>query len=451
MSWLVRPSSPTGNNRHIELAGMDLLIIARIDNVFVYPSDIDVERLKDALDRALSLWPLVAGRFLLLDNDHYVIEMSDNAIPVTLIENTDLSKWSINLNIVVEIIQNPLDPFSDYVQVEKMVRGSLDEPLFRLKLTRLVQSGECVMGASWAHVLGDATACLNFLNTVSRFYQHMEPLVPLPVFERRLWREDEADRSLLTIMKSLSDAGPTGQALKNFMTAQLTHDQINLCFSGEQLTKLRALAGGNSVTIQDALSAYIILILNTHCYQNNEQRRILRINTTINYRGVSDSIASSSLIANVVIMMLSDDFDDPLSLSNIAKTIRRSIVRSRDPKFLVSWLATADGLMKEMARENRLMNMGPFPNEIAVNSNLRYDWANAVDFGYTDKCRLYTAWTGALYLRVFRLNPVYDGTQWMPRDQDGAEVAFRIEKDMKEQFINAWEKDIAENFANVNQ
>jgi hypothetical protein len=279
----------------------------------------------------------------------------------------------------------------------------------------------------------------------------MEPLVPLPVFERRLWREDEADRSLLTIMKSLSDAGPTGQALKNFMTAQLTHDQINLCFSGEQLTKLRALAGGNSVTIQDALSAYIILILNTHCYQNNEQRRILRINTTINYRGVSDSIASSSLIANVVIMMLSDDFDDPLSLSNIAKTIRRSIVRSRDPKFLVSWLATADGLMKEMARENRLMNMGPFPNEIAVNSNLRYDWANAVDFGYTDKCRLYTAWTGALYLRVFRRNPVYDGTQWMPRDQDGAEVAFRIEKDMKEQFINAWGKDIAENFANVKQ
>ncbi len=152
MSWLISPSSPTGNNRHIELAGIDLLIIARIDNVFVYPSDVDIERLKDALSRALSLWPLVAGRFLLLDDDHYVIEMSDNAIPVTLIENTDLSKWSINSNIVVEIIQNPLEPFIDYTQVEKMVRGSLDEPLFRLKLTRLVQSGEWIIGTSWAHV-----------------------------------------------------------------------------------------------------------------------------------------------------------------------------------------------------------------------------------------------------------------------------------------------------------
>jgi hypothetical protein len=58
MSWLVHPSSPTGNNRRIELAGMDLLIIARIDNVFVYPSDIDIKRFKDALGRALSLYGL---------------------------------------------------------------------------------------------------------------------------------------------------------------------------------------------------------------------------------------------------------------------------------------------------------------------------------------------------------------------------------------------------------
>lgn len=267
------------------------------------------------------------------------------------------------------------------------------------------------MGASWAHLLGDATACFNFLTAVSRLYQQMEPLEPFPIFERRLWQANEADQSLLPIMKHLSDAGPPGQALKNFMASQLTYHQVNLCFTGEQLSKLRELAGGNTVTIQDALSAYIILTLNTHCYQNDEQRRIQRINMTINYRGVSDSIAAPGLVANAVIMMLSDDFEDPLSLSSIAVAIRRSIVRSRDSNFLASWIATADGLMTEMARENRLMNIGPFPNEIAVNSNLRYDLANAVGLGYTDKCRFYTAWTGALYLRVFRPNPVYDGSK----------------------------------------
>lgn len=54
-SWLVHPSISTGNNRRIELPGVDLLIIARIDNVFVYPSNVDIERLKNALGRALSL------------------------------------------------------------------------------------------------------------------------------------------------------------------------------------------------------------------------------------------------------------------------------------------------------------------------------------------------------------------------------------------------------------
>ncbi|CAF0830172.1 unnamed protein product [Didymodactylos carnosus] len=141
-SWLVPPSSPTGNSRRIELAGIDLWIFARTDKVFVYPSELDIDRLKDALSRTLSVWPLVAGRFLLLDGGHYSIEMSDNPIPITYAENTDLATWPANLNIVAELHHNPLVPFIDEVQIITLLHGSQDEPLFRLKLTRLVQSGE---------------------------------------------------------------------------------------------------------------------------------------------------------------------------------------------------------------------------------------------------------------------------------------------------------------------
>jgi hypothetical protein len=51
------------------------------------------------------------------------------------------------------------------------------------------------------HLLGDADTCLHFSNTLSRFYQQMEPTKPLPIFERRLWREDEANQSVLPIPK----------------------------------------------------------------------------------------------------------------------------------------------------------------------------------------------------------------------------------------------------------
>ncbi|CAF0948094.1 unnamed protein product [Didymodactylos carnosus] len=448
-NWLVPPSLPTGNSRRIELAGIDLWIVSHINNVFVYPSELNIDRLMDALGRALSLWPFIAGRFLLFDGDRYIIEMSDNAIPVFLTENTDLVKWPLDSNVLVELTQTPLQPFLDEVEVTKLLGDSNDEPLFRLKLTHLVQSGEWVLGTSWAHVLGDGTACLNFLSTISRLYQQMEPLEPLPVFERRLWREDEDDQSLVPMMKQLSDARSSGEIAKNYMVDQATHDQLNMCFSSEQLAKLRTLAGGNIVTIQDALTAYIILTFNTHCFRNDAQCIILRTNTIINFRGVSESIAPRGLVANAVVMMLSDDFDDALSLSSIAKTIRRLVIRSRDAKFLEPWLATTDRLMRQMVRDDRQINLRQFPNEVMVNSALRYDWAGLVDFGYRDKCRFYTAGTNALYLRVFRLNPVYDGAQWIGRDRGGAEVSFGIQKDMKEKFVSAWQQDVSENFVNV--
>ncbi|CAF4377471.1 unnamed protein product, partial [Rotaria sordida] len=87
-SWLILPSLPTGNNCHIELAGTDLWITGCINNVFVYPSALDVDKFNKALSDTLSLWPFIAGRFLVLDGEHYIIEMSDKAIPVSLIENT---------------------------------------------------------------------------------------------------------------------------------------------------------------------------------------------------------------------------------------------------------------------------------------------------------------------------------------------------------------------------
>lgn len=48
-SWLVCPSSPTANNRRIELAGNDIRFGIGAINVFVYPSGLNIDRLKDAL------------------------------------------------------------------------------------------------------------------------------------------------------------------------------------------------------------------------------------------------------------------------------------------------------------------------------------------------------------------------------------------------------------------
>ncbi|CAF3747268.1 unnamed protein product [Rotaria socialis] len=202
----------------------------------------------------------------------------------------------------------------------------MKEPPFRLKLTHIVASGELILGARGSHMVGDGASLLKFLNTISRIYQQMEPAEPLPIYERRLWSSDEGDQSLLPMLKYLSDCRLTEEVLKQMMDDQKLCDQVNIHFSDKQLRKLRLLAGFNDITIQDALTAYIILTLNIHCYSNEDPQYILRTSTFVNIRGVSDSIAPAGLVANGIFIMLSDDFVDPLSFSNITKTIRQSIV-----------------------------------------------------------------------------------------------------------------------------
>ncbi len=69
-------------------------------------------------------------------------------------------------------------------------------------------------------------------------------------------------------------------------------------------------------------------------YFNNDERRILHAIPVVNYRGIDDSIAPQSQVGNCLFMMLSENFDDPYSLSNIAKTIRQSILRLCQPRIL---------------------------------------------------------------------------------------------------------------------
>ena len=449
-SFWISPSTATGNNRRIELTGMDLWLSARIDNVFVYPSEIKIDQLRQALARTLSLWPLVAGRTIFENDRHYIIDMCDNSIPLTFVANNDLKEWPCGSNVIVEADNKLFATFIDQVQVTKMfINDPSNEPLLRLKLTYIVQSNEWALGISWYHALGDADACVRFSNALSRFYQEMEPAQPLPIFERRLWREDEAHQSVLRIAKQFQNAKPIDDIAKTSHVQQQDYDPICLHFSSEQLLTLRKLAGDNSITTQDALTAYLILTLNTHCYHDNEERRILHTVTIVNLHGVSDLIAPAGEVSNAMFMMVSDDFDDPYSFSNIAKTIRRSILQSRDCNILEPAIATVDGLMRSNARTKKMADRRLLANELAVNSNFKYDWANLVDFGLTDRCRFYTAGTRALYLRVFHLNPTKTGNEWLPRDRDGAEVAFRLERDLIDKFVHAWQRDLSENFQNI--
>jgi len=54
------------------------------------------------------------------------------------------------------------------------------------------------------------------------------------------------------------------------------------------------------------------------------------------------------------------------------------------------------------------------------------------------------------YFRIFQLNPIKGEDGNWTKDNGGLEVSFRIPKgERKEKFLEAWKRDVEENFVNV--
>ena len=440
----IEADSPQGNGRRIALVGIDM-VLGAVDNIFVYPS-LDIDRLKKTLSRTISRWPIVAGRVHVIDNEKYVIELSDKSIPFIYIENEEMEGWPV-LPVVIDN-RSMVEPFVESVPSEVTV----DDPLVRFKVTRLVRSNEYILGVSFYHMIGDADTYIHFLSDLSCIYQDLQPTMPNPVFERHLWCKDDGnntiDSSLMPLLRPLSEARKKELVLADVLQEHATTDPMWLTFSSEELTKIHNLLedANEGVTIQDALTAYLIVTINKHVFVSDEEH-IRRSNTIMNYRGISPSLAPLGQVDNSIIFILSDDFPDPLSLSSVAQTIRISINKARNEDFLRRWLLTLDSLMRGIHKEGKAWNYVFYPNEVWMNSNMKYDWAGEVDFGMKNQCRFHTFGLSKFRFRIFRLNPVCVGQGKWTRDKEGVEVSFRIPQgNQKDNFILAWKNDIKENF-----
>ncbi|CAF4260965.1 unnamed protein product, partial [Rotaria sordida] len=231
----------------------------------------------------------------------------------------------------------------------------MDESLLRIKVTRLLRSNEYVLGTSFSHLVGDAASNIHFLNDLSRFYQSLEPILPRPIFDRYLWTKDDADVSLLSNLKPYQNADKREIIAINFVRDQTTTDQLNISFSSIQLAKLHSLADGkDEVTVHDVLNAYMIVTMNKNSIEiSNEYFQ--RAYILVNYRNLLHSIAPTGHVANSFVIMITSDFPNPFSLISIAKTIRQAINKCRNEDFLMKWIPTADLMMKQIIKDDKLI------------------------------------------------------------------------------------------------
>ncbi|KAG8905512.1 hypothetical protein FRB99_008771 [Tulasnella sp. 403] len=90
------------------------------------------------------------------------------------------------------------------------------------------------------------------------------------------------------------------------------------------------------------------------------------------------------------------------------------------------------------SKEGRFFFFAPEEGEMTVNSNYRFDW-NAAHFGHPNASRYYTSWEALNYFRVFCSNP--NPKRMSPKGTPGADVSFRLHKEIKAKFISIIRND----------
>ena len=89
-------------------------------------------------------------------------------------------------------------------------------------------------------------------------------------------------------------------------------------------------------------------------------------------------------------------------------------------------------------------------NELFINSQYKLDWAEQVDLGMTNQCRMHLSFVKKFTFFVFRANPTRAIDETWIRDDGAAEISFRIPRGtQKESFLQAWKDDMSEDFMNV--
>ena len=145
--------------------------------IWLLPSWIDLDRYNEALAKALSLVPTVAGRMCQFPDEgknkgDVYIKLTNDAIPVTVVDDYHTDRFPlthvgeslfrlalIRQQVLIYLLifypvhpQEDFDPWVDAIPSLELINN--DEPLGRVKFTRLHKTGQMVYATSWSHGLG---------------------------------------------------------------------------------------------------------------------------------------------------------------------------------------------------------------------------------------------------------------------------------------------------------
>ncbi|TDL21728.1 hypothetical protein BD410DRAFT_898794 [Rickenella mellea] len=475
--YLVPPSTPTLPS---ELDGQDVLVYPPTDTLaltlimegaWILPAVIDIKRYNDALAKALTVFRPVAGRLRKFPDTGtkkggVYIQLTNSGIPVSVVDDYETTRVDLEHAVVPTT-----EEYNDLIPVTKVLEH--DEPLLRIRFTRLHKTGQMVYCMAWLHALGDGYTGNLFMTYITYYYRGVDTSsLPRPSYKKIFLPFPPTDSvsrdKFLPLMKYIRDAKPMEELAAAIMESQKRTHPLNLYFSPKHIETLfkKAIAGSPDPSKAkfskiDVLVAYLVFVYNAVLAEvNPDAEAIDTVVNTLGYRG-NPALAPTAMFGNASIKFTSPSFTAPpcpgenagpkereqyfsRSLASIAQSIRAGAVQARTPAFLEQYLIFHNDLCRKCYQDDLYQNFLPAPREFTFNSLHRMDWRRAGDFfeagsKYAD-ARMTTFHTNAIwerYVRIFPPNPTrgYKDDEGNAREWDwtydgGAEAAFRLDKSL---------------------
>ncbi|KAJ8496045.1 hypothetical protein ONZ51_g1349 [Trametes cubensis] len=432
---MIVPSGPTllGEKSQYRLSKNDLLLNYTGHIVSVVPAKLDVERLREAIARTFTWFPLFCGR--LVREPEWAISVSPpQPVPLVIKPWNPTPSESMEATLVVRV--PPALPIED-INPFRLLSG--EEPVLG-KFTILTSETATAIAMSCTHIVSDLYVAVKFMRVWSQQYVG-DVIDRPPVYEGIIDPELPADPARLAFVRSklpklLSDTFPFDK-IDFSIFAPFPVTRVDVFLSGAQVRALHsavlrlataaAARSGkepnvqpSALTRQDVLSALIVAATNA-----SYDTPVTQIHSVMDCRGVNPAFLPREAIANGIQYATTAPVTispDPRELVlSYATHIRASLIEARDPQYVKDLLAVSGEEWYGPAQANLGHYVAPSPGQICINSSYRVNWS-ATHFGYPGQARWHHPDTVPTdnYVLMFPSNPVYDRASGTWRTDEGA-------------------------------
>ncbi|WVQ85921.1 hypothetical protein IAT38_008089 [Cryptococcus sp. DSM 104549] len=439
---------PPGKTR-FPLGDASLWPLGLVPSVLVFPEELDVERLKEAVGLLTTVWPSLGGRYESspkagVDGDYdFTLNFTSSLIPFV----TQTTTAPPPAREVVLVGLEPLLPaLGDQYWVP-----NVDSHLFAVCYTTFLPERSSALGVQWGHILGDGETVSRVLRHLEAFYLYGEAAVEKidaglgggrPVFETHVDLPPYDPSTGLPYHQVeghdpavMKEAYAKSDQETEMMVLTLRREEI------EGLKKKYREETGDRLSDQDCVSGWWVVLL---LRAGLELENIIYV---CSYRQFCTKHPAfpptlAALAANVTQMRFIPipKTSSGVNPASIASAVRKEIVKLREtPEITLPWIANAAHHLRQAALKQQGQVLVTKENEVNINSNIKLSWN--FPFGFQPhQVAFHTSASIVRFLRVFQANPL-EGEKL----GDRVELIFNVPRGgVKEAVEKLFESDRAE-------